>query len=208
MGIHDGLGLKVCVLIDGAPAPEYQDQSAEDQGNGPRSSTTLCHRYIESVAGSRFSIYFAAVSTDNAAAQDWFNAGDDHVYRFQISIDGKYVGSTWISRRRQARIFNSVWDQDTPRLLQFSAVDLIEDAAKDLGAEYSKQFKDIGIIRIEVYAAILTFRANVASIRRESDHQKNTTARDHHRSTLPSGEGSLAISEKALKGRAITHGAT
>lgn len=203
MVILANLGLQVQVFIDGTPAPEYQDQKAE----GHRSSTPGCHRYIESVAGSQFSISLAATSADSQA-QDWFNAGNDHVFKFLVSVDGDYLGSTWINRKKKTRIFKNVWDHGAQRSFQFAAVNLVEDATKELEAEHREQFKDIGIIQISVYAAILTFHATAASKANEPDHQKNVTASGRHRSALPSGEGNLALSEKAVKGRAIAHGAT
>lgn len=199
------MGLQVQVLVNGSPAQEYRDNAVEDVGDGSGSSPSSRHRYIESVAGAKLAISFAAVPTCGSK-KAWYDEDDEHYVYFLVSIDGKDIGSARIRRKSKVRVLEGVCDDDTMRPFQFAAIDLIEDAAKELVAEHRDQSKDLGIIKISAHKVIRITRTRTAL--ESKPKNEDLTANSLNQNTLPSGDGGLELSEKALKGRAIAHGTT
>lgn len=198
MAVIDELGVEVKVIVNGTEATEYipdEEPDFDDDNFDP--STKTCCRYVESIDNADFAIRAAVTSGRNKPANKWLDDSKTNGLSFSLSFDGgDKVAGLLINQNRRFVIGDSTSDAATctKRNFRFASVSTVDDANKQRIASDMETAKDLGLIRVVVKR--VKFTGN--KIRQPS------SSRDI--SKLASRDFSLA--EKALKGKAISHGTT
>ncbi|KAK2001852.1 hypothetical protein LX36DRAFT_652853 [Colletotrichum falcatum] len=196
--IRDFPGVKVTVRVDGQDAIEYDDPDGLENDPNLKSARWRTFRYVESKDDAFFSIHY---QVDNCYRWE----GPDHAFALTLYIDGKRVDGVVCEAKR---FLNSnpfyVWEntiegsrQGSSTVLghvrlnkfKFSKVTTLDDAANDRVKADTKKAKSMGVIEVFIYPMIITGPSRY-------------TGRDHHYAQNDNFE----IAEKALKGRAVSHG--
>ncbi|KFY34976.1 hypothetical protein V494_06311 [Pseudogymnoascus sp. VKM F-4513 (FW-928)] len=190
MAVIDAVpGLEVSVCINGQPVNEYEDSGEEI--DGPLASKTVV-KYIEATSDAEFTI--------NVTIDPAFDAhrGTRDDLLVDAKIDGKWVAgryrdctannerTNWTTVLDGIRDYEA--DRQTIRAFKFTTVEIVEIADKAKIEEDVKAAANLGEITVEV------FRVNLL----EYTHPKRAGVNN----ITPE------ISEKAIKGRALSHGTT
>ncbi|ROW06413.1 hypothetical protein VMCG_04360 [Cytospora schulzeri] len=194
MAIIHELGLEVSVLVDGAEATEYTpDEEAEvDDDFGP--STERHHCYVESIDDAHFAVR-ARVTSENKIGKKWIEKSPQHAFLVDLVFDGKHSGgSIKLDKRRNPHFQDGAVDctTKTKRKYRFASVSTVDDANKQRIAKDLKAAKNLGLIQAVVYRIIVTGR--------------KAKTRTSYAPKI--AEGGISLAEKALKGKAISHGTT
>ncbi|KAK8857331.1 hypothetical protein PGQ11_013243 [Apiospora arundinis] len=194
MAVLDNVpGVQVFVRVKGQiateyPSPDHQQQQLQDTENG---CPVVCN-YIESFDNRHF-----AIVTDVGSAYGFFSGG--HALSFRVYVDGEYMVNTcttqdyvWQGCGRRTVSGPMMLDKCGQNLVQqkfkFSAVQTVEDDQRDRVQRDKERAKNLGVIEVRVVRIIL---------RAVSEFQRGAMDRNKD----------LNLSEKALKGKAISHGA-
>ncbi|KUI73783.1 hypothetical protein VM1G_09341 [Cytospora mali] len=195
MAIIEELGIEAKILVDGSAATEYTpDEEPEIEGDNFGPSTRVCCRYVEAIDNAHFALH-AGIASVNSPGNKWLEESWENGFSFGISIDGGKTVSSQIVQQYQYDTLQGVIDGQTGtiRKFRFASVSTVDDASKNRVAKDLKAAKNLGLIRLVIRRVVVT------SITRNSASPIDT-------SNLANGEISLA--EKALKGKAISHGTT
>ncbi|KAF4775912.1 hypothetical protein HER10_EVM0001842 [Colletotrichum scovillei] len=199
MAVIDELkGVKVTVQVNGQEAVEYDDPDGLENDVNRKHATHRAFNYIESKDDTCFTVKYEV----------------NHMHRWEspksafslyLYVDGKRMDSVVCEASR----FNSFdpfykWstvvegsrgssrDPSYDRLskFKFSQVTTVDDATKERVEGDSKKAKSLGVIEVFVYPLTIT-------------GPSYTSGHEHYRDNQDS---SFNIAEKALKGRAVSHG--
>ncbi|KAI3555314.1 hypothetical protein CABS03_02877 [Colletotrichum abscissum] len=199
MAVIDELkGVKVTIQVNGQEAVEYDDPDGFENDVNRKHATHRIFKYIESKDDTCFTVKYEV----------------NHMHRWEspksafslyLYVDGKRMDSVVCEASR----FNSFdpfykWstvvegsrgssrDPSYDRLskFKFSQVTTVDDATKERVEGDSKKAKSLGVIEIFVYPLTIT-------------GPSYSSGHEHYRDNQNS---SFNIAEKALKGRAVSHG--
>ncbi|KAK1596120.1 uncharacterized protein LY79DRAFT_80081 [Colletotrichum navitas] len=196
--IRDFPGVKVTVRVDGRDATEYDDPDGFETDTNRKNARWRTFRYIESKDDAFFSIRY---QVDNSHRWE----GPDHAFALTLYVDGKradgtvceaqrflnhdpfYVWEGIIEGSRQRSITSSY---DRLNKFKFSKVTTFDDAANDRVKADTAKANLLGVIEVFIYPIIITGPSRYTNSRHYHDAQ----------------DGNFEIAEKALKGRAVSHG--
>lgn len=193
MAIIEELGLQVRILCDGAPCPEYEDP--EQDGNADLDDlpvdTPSCHRFVESREDVEFGIEVTVLA--NGPASTWLKT-KDNVICFYASFDGgSGVANCALIRGVQTSTIRGISNSHGTEMrpFRFASISTTDSVDKErLAADITKAQR-LGLIRVEVLRACRI---------------GTKYASDQAASLMNSSD--LTISEKALKGKSVSLGAT
>ncbi|EOO00073.1 hypothetical protein UCRPA7_4505 [Phaeoacremonium minimum UCRPA7] len=189
MAVIEDFKLEAGVKINGSTAPEYDDP---DGGEGDGEFPIRCNKYIECIDGAEFSI-----SAGLTGEYSWLNQGADHGLVFHLSADGKYVTNKICGRKA---VLQNTWSTEFrghvkhsehgPSLLckfKFAPLHKVDDTDKSRVKQDIKRAKHLGLIEVKIS------RIEVGETLPKLFAQDKQIAE-------------FSIAEKALKGRAVSHG--
>ncbi|KAL1855796.1 hypothetical protein Daus18300_010971 [Diaporthe australafricana] len=193
MAIIEELGLEVKVKVNGSTAAEYPDEEPDADDN----SQGTCSRYVESVDNAAFFVQAGVLPGPKGpkTSQEWFSRSQNHALSFTVAIDGGHaVEAVLVDQNSGPRRLEGIRNtaDKTMRKFRFAPVSIVDDATKTRVATDTKVAQDLGLIRVCVHRVIVK-------------------TRNLHRSPLTEPElatDRLSLAEKALKGKAISHGTT
>ncbi|XDG01518.1 hypothetical protein ABKA04_001133 [Annulohypoxylon sp. FPYF3050] len=182
-------GLRVVVSVAGRDAIEYDDPDASEQSPGAADCPTSS-KYIECVDGANFSVkYFIT----NDYRWDY----ESNALDLDLTVDGTRIRGVILNKDRGATECETKnkesYDQEKQQWqgqkLKFSAVTTVDDVSKDRIKNDMKIAKNLGTIVVKVYRC---FNQGVC-----------IPKHDRHKVAQAAG---YELSEKTLKGKAISHG--
>ncbi|WDK09704.1 hypothetical protein CGRA01v4_00982 [Colletotrichum graminicola] len=197
--IRDFPGVKVTVQVDGRDATEYDDPDGFETDPNRKNARWRTFHYIESKDDAFFSVCY---QVDNSHRWE----GPDHALTLALYVDGKrasgmvceaerflnfdplYVWETTVEGSRER---STTSGYDRLNKFKFSKVTTFDDAAIDRVKADTAKAKLLGVIEVFVYPVIIT--------------GPSTYTRSPHRHKARRS-GNFEIAEKALKGRAVSHG--
>ncbi|CCF37435.1 hypothetical protein CH063_08763 [Colletotrichum higginsianum] len=196
--IHDLPGVKITVQVDGQDAVEYDDPDGLENDANRMNARWRTLNYVESKDDAFFSVRY---QIDNSHRWE----SPVHALSLTLYVDGKRVDGV-VCEATRFHNYNPffVWDHTVDgsrerstasgyeRLnkFKFSKVTTTDDAAKDRVESDSTRAKLLGTIEVFIYPIIITGPSRYIG----SGH-RHETQRD-----------GFNIAEKALKGRAVSHG--
>ncbi|KAF7521556.1 hypothetical protein G7054_g12413 [Neopestalotiopsis clavispora] len=180
---EDVPGLEVAVQINGADVKEYD---APDAGDEDRDIPTVT-KYIECIDNAFFEI---RMKIDHH--YDWRHGKGSHCLSCQGHVDGHWVSGKIVSEATTA----SIRGRDTVdnagvavlHKLQFASIRTVDDAKKERVEKDMKTAKDMGLIEVKFL--------------RGTQHGTIAFSKQHRQ------PDKFEFAEKALKGKAISHGTT
>ncbi|KAK1674395.1 hypothetical protein BDP55DRAFT_667542 [Colletotrichum godetiae] len=198
MAVIDELkGVKVTVQVNGQDAVEYEDSDGLEHDVNRRNADSRASNYVESKDDAYFSLKYEVNNT-----HQWVN--QDRALSFVLYIDGNHIdGLVCEATRFNHRDRNYIWSDvvegsrerssafRSERLnkFKFSRVTTIDDATKERVQGDSEKAMSLGVIEVFVYSMVSTGASFYA----------DSSSRDTRNSNFD-------IAEKALKGRAVSHG--
>ncbi|KAL2290132.1 hypothetical protein FJTKL_00623 [Diaporthe vaccinii] len=193
MAIIEKLGLEVKVKVNGSPAAEYPDEERDVDDDAGGRITNACHHYVESIDNAEFTIHFG-LTPGFKTGHGWISRSRNHGLLFSVAFDGGHtVAKTVVHQRHNPQLLQGVYDRETRTLRKFlfTPVTTVDDANKKRVATDMEVARNLGLIRISVCRVICHNRLR----HHNSSH--------HH---LKLGKHNISLAEKALKGRAVSHG--
>lgn len=196
MAIIEELGIQVRIFCEGTPCPEYEDR--EQDGNADLDDipveTPSCHRFVESREDVVFSIEFTILP--GGPASRWFRTKDKAIC-FMTSFDGgPAVTNNAVSPPKLSftvrGITNSKGTEMRP--FRFASISTTDSVGKERLAADIVKAQRLGLIRVEVRRALLLGTL--------PKHESSKWDAESLKSS------NLSISEKALKGKSVSLGAT
>ncbi|OBT63950.1 hypothetical protein VE03_05969 [Pseudogymnoascus sp. 23342-1-I1] len=192
MAVIDTLpGVTISISINGQPVEEYVDVDVGEEVDGPQAPKTVV-KYIEAMSDAEFAIQTSIFPAFRAHRQTINDIA------FQVNVDGE-----WVAGRCWQDAFGDLypsWDgkiegfsskdatgRPTVNPFKFAEVKIVEVADKAKIDQDVKAGAALGQITIEVFRIILGAEINGS------------------RPSLPK-DAAPEISEKAIKGRALSHG--
>ena len=192
-------GLNVQVLVNGQPLVEYDDdEEVGDENNGIQKTTT---KYIEAISDAEFTIRYTFDKT-------FVHKGND--IDVEVYMDGQYMeghirrspelqsgclatvtghryrqGNQWFERKFSFSKL-SIGECGIPKIYPPANKSSVEDHTLKPTAEIVAKLQQTGVISVRIHRLV-------------ARHQSNGSHKDKH------GNGIGQISEKALKGRALSH---
>ncbi|KAG8163976.1 hypothetical protein KVR01_005894 [Diaporthe batatas] len=191
MVIIKELGLEAEITVNGSTAAEYPDPEPEDIPYGQ--TTKACHRYVESVDNAEFAIRVGIIPGNNPV-REWTGRSRDHRLLFSVAFDGGHaVRSKTIWQYTTPTAMEGISDhaKGTLRKFRFAPVSTVDDVNKERITRDMHVARDLGLIRICIFRGIWK--------------QKSARKAGSGRSTKLGTDG-ISLAEKALKGKAISHG--
>ncbi|KAI1364963.1 hypothetical protein F5Y08DRAFT_305483 [Xylaria arbuscula] len=181
-------GIAVTVQCDKQPLPEFEDPDAHDH-NDDAAAYPIETKYVECIDNAHFQICLVVDSS-----YDW--SYRNHVLVAVISVDGQWVRGQIIKQRPEdngyykhrvngKEVCNSLGTWSVRRFI-FSAVKTIDEAKKERVEGDRKIANGLGTIHVDFFRA--TIRAP------STGHVTDANS------------GGFELAEKALKGKAISHG--
>ncbi|KAK5702231.1 hypothetical protein LTR17_022506 [Elasticomyces elasticus] len=195
--IHPDLpGVVVTLVVDSQDLPEYDE---DDDDNVPLHT---CVKYVEAVSGAEFGV---AVRFDPSKLEH-----PDDTVATRVSFDGQSAGTTFyasVCTRQPRRWFIRGAICDTPQgrasqAMMFSELTINE--GKPDSALFGK-VGDLGTIRVELFKSVveqLPPSRQLANIKHQKGG-KNDAVLNHPAMEPLVVDGN--VSEKTLKGKALTH---
>ncbi|KAK8113549.1 hypothetical protein PG984_014075 [Apiospora sp. TS-2023a] len=191
--LEDVPGIQVFVQVKGRIATEYPNPDREQQQQPTPNGCPVVSRYTESFDNGHF-----AIVTEVGLTHD-FNY-KNHTLSFHVHVDGEYMVNNCTSKEyvlagagRRTVSGPIMLDEKSGKVVQqaikFSAVKTVEDNERDRVQMDTEKAKSLGVIEIRVFRIVL---GEVTTF------QKGSVVRRQN----------LEFSEKALKGKAISHGAS
>ncbi|KAI2613313.1 hypothetical protein GGR54DRAFT_643109 [Hypoxylon sp. NC1633] len=193
-GVEDVPGIEVTVVVDGHDAMEYDDPNLADQELGRAAECPTSSKYIECIDNGKFYIKANVHPDFSWGLQETFSLN------LWLYVDGMVVAGVNVKRPghgmtgstpRKSEIHGRLcYCHKTEKwLLQecnFSAISTVDDAGNDRVKRDIAAAKGLGVIEVRVDRVIT--------------HGRHS--RSPHR---PRDRANLELSEKALKGKAISH---
>ncbi|KAI0408603.1 hypothetical protein F4802DRAFT_617633 [Xylaria palmicola] len=178
-------GVEVTIEVNGQTATEYNDPHPPDEGPEANLEVPLISKYIECIDNTEFSI--------KLAIDDKVYAWDDVKHNLLIApnidglrVRGRFVnagaGGITMAGAENPSEGSQVWHC---KKFKFSAISTIDTSDVARLQKDMETTKDIGVIRVTLERHLLGIRAPPTIILSEKK--------------------ALAVSEKALKGKAISH---
>ncbi|KZL77472.1 hypothetical protein CT0861_08623 [Colletotrichum tofieldiae] len=199
MAIIDGFpGVKVTVQVDGQDAIEYGDPDGFENDTNRKNAHWRTFSYVESKDDAFFSVRY---QVDNSHRWD----SPHHAFALTLYVDGRrmdgvvcearhflnldpfYVWETTVEGSRER---STASGYERLRKFKFSKVTMIDDAAKDRVEVDTKKAKSLGVIEVFIYPMVITGPMRHTTTEHRPDAQND----------------GFEIAEKALKGRAVSHG--
>lgn len=198
MAVIDELGIEVKVIVNGTEATEYiPDEEPDFDGDNFDPSTKTCCRYVESIDNAEFAVRAAVMSERDKPGNKWLDDSKTNGFAFSLSFDGgKKAAGFLVDQNHRVSIRDSTYDAatSTKRNFRFASVSTVDDANKQRIANDMETAKDLGLIRVVVKRVIIICNKIRGS----------TTSRD----ISERANRDFSLAEKALKGKAISHGTT
>ncbi|KAI1494819.1 hypothetical protein F5X96DRAFT_615538 [Biscogniauxia mediterranea] len=181
-------GIEVTVQVNGRNAIEYDDPHASEQESAADSPTSC--RYIESIDDAEFSVSVVATSR--------YTWRHHHAFRATLYADGQRVGKKVMKESSSDnRItiegrhhFDMKKQQWYLQHFKFAAISTVDDSNQDRVQRDKELAARLGIIEVRLRRVRVLGRLPVSS--------------HHSRGCQPQAKHEL--SEKSLKGKAISHG--
>ncbi|KAI0883591.1 uncharacterized protein GGS22DRAFT_167494 [Annulohypoxylon maeteangense] len=182
-------GVEVTVVVAGRDAVEYDDPDASEQPAGVENYPTST-KYIECIDGTNFSIKYNFTGN-----YDW--SYRNHSLCLRLKADGTYLRGVLIGKHHlvanrkvyevQDRVFyNTETREWQGQKFKFSTVTTVDDVSKDRIRGDMEVAKNLGTIVIEIHRCKIL---------------------DNSPPPTKAGKASeYELSEKSLKGKAISHG--
>ncbi|KAK2047428.1 hypothetical protein LZ31DRAFT_517374 [Colletotrichum somersetense] len=196
--IRDFPGVKVTVQVDGRDATEYDDPDGVENDANRNNARWRTSTYVESKDDAFFCIRY---QVDNSHRWE----GPNHAFALALYVDGKRADAV-VCEARKFLNFNPfyVWEStiegsrqkstssgyERLNKFKFSKVTTLDDAANDRVKVDTAKSKLLGVIEVFIYPLIITGPSRYTN----SGYCYNTQ------------NDNFEIAEKALKGRAISHG--
>ncbi|KAK1983183.1 hypothetical protein LZ30DRAFT_715227 [Colletotrichum cereale] len=196
--IRDFPGVKVTVQVDGRDAIEYEDPDGLETDPNRKNALWRTFSYIESKDDAFFSVRY---QVDNSHRWE----GPDHAFALTLYVDGNradgvvceakrflnfdpfYVWDTTIEGSRQK---STASGYERLNKFKFSKVTTLDDAANDRVKVDTAKAKLMGVIEVFIYPMVITGPSRYTDCGHRRDAQS----------------ANFEIAEKALKGRAVSHG--
>ncbi|KFX99241.1 hypothetical protein V490_01888 [Pseudogymnoascus sp. VKM F-3557] len=182
-------GLDVSIWMNGQPVKEYED--AGEEIDGPLASKSVV-KYIEAISDTEFAVNFSVLPVFKEHRQ----TKDDLLFKAQV--DGKWYSGRFMEfgqsdSRPWNRLVEGVSGVDvagrgTLRPFKFDAINIVEATDSTKTEIDMKAAAKLGEVIVDVFR--VRIGANAES---KYSAQKDTAA---------------TVSEKAIKGRALSHGTT
>ncbi|KAI0011676.1 hypothetical protein F4779DRAFT_615289 [Xylariaceae sp. FL0662B] len=193
MAIIQGLpGIEITVRVEGIEVIEYDDPDANASTQRRTGGVKSVNKYIECIGGARFGVNLRV-------SQEYEWGHRNHSLNMSLFLDGKWVKGQFC---REWNTHLGDWDQTithrvtrnpsgefVEQAFQFAEVNKVEDPDVERHEYDLKRVKRMGSVEVMVYRAI----ENTAD---DEFRPEGTTAVD------------FGISAPALKGKAISHGAS
>ncbi|KZL79903.1 hypothetical protein CI238_02349 [Colletotrichum incanum] len=199
MAIINGLpGVKITVQVDGQDAIEYDDPDGFENDTNRKNARWRTFSYVESKDDAFFSVRY---QVDNSHRWD----SPYHAFSLTLYVDGKrmdgvvcearhflnldpfYVWETTVEGSREG---STASGYERLNKFKFSKVTMIDDAAKDRVEVDTQKAKALGVIEVFIYPMVITGPMRYTTTGQRPDAQND----------------GFEIAEKALKGRAVSHG--
>ncbi|KAJ4329303.1 hypothetical protein N0V84_000198 [Fusarium piperis] len=203
-------GLIASVIVAGQPATEYAPPDDGEIPTDPDQSLAwlpACHRYIESKTGAPFKI---SVDVTSAFAFP----GSSDVLLTSVFIDGSKENRTRVQKQdvpktchisRTTR-FDAVLNQEVYKKFIFAPVTTTEDVDSDKLDRDAKRVRKLGTIKLVITVGRFDgYRELKPSSRRPSGDVWNSGLSSQR--AIDNTE-SLEVTEKAMKGKELSHGAS
>ncbi|KAI1458285.1 hypothetical protein F4805DRAFT_425164 [Annulohypoxylon moriforme] len=184
-------GIEVTVVVAGRDATEYDDPDASEQPNEAADCPTST-KYIECIDGANFSVKYHLTND-----YDW--SYQNHSLTFTLHADGTRLKGTVLKERdlryghktteiKEKEYFDAATQQWQGQKFKFSAVTTVDDVSKDRIKGDMAIAKNLGTIKVEIFRC------------------QDLGACSTHNSRNAHKTSGYELSEKALKGKAISHG--
>ncbi|KAI1213389.1 uncharacterized protein F4807DRAFT_410917 [Annulohypoxylon truncatum] len=185
-------GIEITVVVAGRDAIEYDDPDASEHSIREAECPTST-KYIECVNDANFGVKYRLTKD-----YDW--TYKNHCLHFSLAADGTRLRGTVITKDDftngedvteiySKRSYNNITRRWEAQKFKFAAVTTVDDVSKDRIKSDMKVAKNLGTIELKVYRC------------RHKGYSLST--HDHHKAGNSSG---YELSEKSLKGKAISHG--
>ncbi|KAK2026900.1 hypothetical protein LX32DRAFT_641427 [Colletotrichum zoysiae] len=196
--IRDFPGVKVTVQVDSRDATEYDDPDGVENDANRKNACWRTSTYVESKDDAFFRIRY---QVDNSHRWE----GPNHAFALALYVDGKRTDAVvcearnflnvnpfyvWESTIEGSRQKSTSSGYDRLNKFKFSKVTTLDDAANDRVKVDTAKSKLLGVIEVFIYPLIITGPSRYSN----SGHCYNAQ------------NDNFEIAEKALKGRAVSHG--
>ncbi|KAF6844682.1 hypothetical protein CMUS01_00866 [Colletotrichum musicola] len=190
--IPEAPGIKVTIEVNGLTAQEYDDQDGP-QGEDRDIAYQRSDKYVESKDDAHFAIVYEV--TQNGGWLDHESA-----LSFCLSVDGDskdsvvweafktHRGSTWRHSVPGQRVASAHSGMESIRKFKFSKVTTVDDMSKERVSKDIKAAKSLGTIQVLVYSIRVLGTSGAGA------------------GFAASRGANFEIAEKALKGKAVSHG--
>ncbi|KAI3394306.1 hypothetical protein diail_2953, partial [Diaporthe ilicicola] len=195
MAIIEKLGLEVKVKVNGSTAAEYRDEEPDVEDAYGQAVKT--YHYVESVDNAEF-VLQAGVLPGIKTSRRWLSRSEKHALSFAVAFDGGHdAAARLVHQSSGPQPLDGVLDSanGTLRKFRFAPVSTIDDANKTRLATDTKTAQNLGLIRVSVFRVI---------VKGKDENKKLSSARPDPNLA----KDRLSIAEKALKGKAVSHGTT
>ncbi|RSL60984.1 hypothetical protein CEP54_006459 [Fusarium duplospermum] len=202
-------GLIASVIVAGRPATEYEPPDDGEIPTDPDQSLArvpACHRYIESKTGAPFKI-----RVDIDSAFDFPGSNDTLLVR--TFIDGTKETGVRLRNHHvpttchisETTRFDADLNKEVYKKFIFAPVTTTEDMGSDKVARDAKRVQELGTIKIVItLGRFHRYRDSKTSSRRAPTNIRNPGSS----SQAIDNTQSLEVSEKAMKGKELSHGAS
>lgn len=182
-------GLRVVVSVAGRDAIEYDHPDASEESPGAADCPTSS-KYIECVDGANFSVKYFVMNNYR-----WDH--ESNALELNVIVDGTWIRSVILNKDRGAieneikskESYNQERQQWQGQKLKFSAVTTVDDRSKDRIKDDMKVAENLGTIVVKVYRSF----NEGACVPKHDDFEV-------------AGVAGYELTEKSLKGKAISHG--
>ncbi|KAK2058786.1 hypothetical protein LY76DRAFT_626263 [Colletotrichum caudatum] len=196
--IRDFSGVKVTIQVDGRDATEYDDPDGVENDANRKNARWRTSAYVEAKDDAFFCVRY---QVDNNHCWE----GPKNAIALALYVDGKRIETVlceaqcflnfnpsyvWESTVEGSRQKSRSSGYDRLNKFKFSKVTTLDDAANDRVKVDTAKSKLLGVIEVFIYPVIITGPSRYSNSDRCYDTQNDN----------------FEIAEKALKGRAVSHG--
>ncbi|KAK1972177.1 hypothetical protein LY78DRAFT_651063 [Colletotrichum sublineola] len=196
--IRDFPSVKVTIQVDGRDAIEYDDPDGFENDTNRKNARWRTYSYVESKDDAFFSVRY---QVDNSHRWE----SPDHAFALTLYVDGKRMDGVvcearhflnsnpfyvWENTIEGSRQRSTASGYDRLNKFKFSKVTTLDDAANDRVKTDTAKAKLLGVIEVFIYPMVITGPTRYTNSSHRHDVQ----------------DDNFEIAEKALKGRAVSHG--
>ncbi|CAJ2511373.1 Uu.00g069980.m01.CDS01 [Anthostomella pinea] len=189
--LEDVPGLEVTVRVAGADLPEHDDPHGQEIESAAANSAPAVCKYLECADDAEFHVHIR-VHPD----YEWGYRNHSLVARTYVdgkrirgevmrAVDTQYVPA--VRNVLGQEVYSNLSGLWSLRRFKFAVVDTVDEAQKERVASDLKIAKDLGVIEVR-FSRIIEFGPS------------------QHYSTNDPKSGGFELTEKSLKGKAISHG--